>query len=458
MKCPDHFEQDIFLFGFQFDPVPKSENKELFYILFESEQKRNKFFKQSVWLQDVKHASVWLQVEHASRKIVIQKVFVDLSKICILQYNELKYYPSTFTYRKLTWNPNIIEEFSSARSLSYIDDFLLSRPRPKKCNSKHSWKICMDHIAVMELLAIIAEKNPFTYYEQYLFHLSISHIQKCHSNISKIALVAIFMNFPGVNNWRNENERKNDYLEAYKLLEWLYNQKHWNQGAFLAYHLLEMAPHLVRIEKIFEARKMLKRADDIFFNLDNKTEHEERMEKSCILFSAWIDREYGSPSCQNLSWRSITNRDAKIPVVVFGKIKQILNERDMVVNHFEELNPFTDYEEKSEDMKVDLDSVNVYFSKNQERLQSLLDIGHTQRLITITFVPSCADHPSSTLKIESIHILEDLEEPPESMVKLEAPKDFSIISEDEYASSEEEQFLSKVSNIKIVDIDDDPEN
>ena len=63
----------------------------------------------------------------------------------------------------------------------------------KKCNSKYSWKICMDHIAVMELLAIIAEKNPFTYYEQYLFHLSISHIQKCHSNISKIALVAIFL-------------------------------------------------------------------------------------------------------------------------------------------------------------------------------------------------------------------------------------------------------------------------
>ena len=191
MKCPDNFEQDIFLFGFQFDPVSKSENKELFYILFESKQKRNKFFKQSVWLQEVKHASVWLQVEHASRRIVIQKVFVDLSKICILQYNELKYYPSTFTYRKLTWNPNIVEEFSSARSLSYINDFLLSRPRPKKCNSKHSWKICMDHIAVMELLAIIAEKNPFTYYEQYLFHLSISHIQKCHSNISKIALVAI---------------------------------------------------------------------------------------------------------------------------------------------------------------------------------------------------------------------------------------------------------------------------
>merc|ERR1712150_369518 len=109
----------------------------------------------------------------------------------------------------------------------------------------------------------------------------------------------------------------------------------------------------------------------------------------------------------------------------------------------------------SEDMTVNLDSVNVYFSKNQRKVKSLLDIEHTQRLITITFVSSCATHPSSSLKIESIHILEGL---PESMVKLEAPKDFSIIIEEEYASSEEEQFLTKVSNIKIVDIDDDPEN
>ena len=288
----------------------------------------------------------------------------------------------------------------------------------------------------MELLAIIAERNPFTDYEQYLFLLAISHIGKCDSNVSKIALVAILMNFPGVNNWRNEIERKNDYLEASRLLEWLYDQNYWNQGAFLAYHLLEMAQHLLRIMYISQARKMLKRANDIFFNLDNTTEHEERMSTSCILLSAWIDRKYGKPT----SLCTQINRDEKIPVVVLGGIKQILNSRDMVVNQFG----------NSEDITVNLNSVNVYFSKNQRRVESLLDIEHS-RLITITFVSSCADHPSS-LEIVSIHILETSHE------LMEGPKDLSKINEEGHASSEEEQFLTKVSNINIVDIDDDPEN
>ena len=118
IECSDKFEQDILLYGFQFDPNHENGQKKMFYLLFESERKRNKFFHQSDWLREVSQAS-------RKNRLVIKKVLVDLSNILILQYNELNFYPST--YEKILWNPSVIEEFSNANTSNGIRDFVQSR-------------------------------------------------------------------------------------------------------------------------------------------------------------------------------------------------------------------------------------------------------------------------------------------------------------------------------------------
>ena len=420
LKCSDQFKQDIFLFGFQFDPKPDNEKKKIFLILFESERKRNKFFHQSNWLGEVKLAS-------KENRIVIQKVSVDLSKVCILQYNELNFYPP-WMYEKVTFDPLVVEIFSKASSFKFkfIENYI--QTSSESCSSRNSWEICMEHISAMELLAKIAERRIFSDHDQNLFHLSISHTRKCHSNVSKLAQVAILMNFPGVNMWRNEIQRKNDYLEASRILEWLHDQNYWmwNEGTFLAYHLQEMAQQLYFVD-IFEAGRILKKATDIFSNLTSKTEHAERMSKSCNLFSAWINK---------------TCKSHEDPVL--GEIKAVINEREMVISQ----------SGSNERIKVDLNTVNVYLSKTQERVLSLLDIDHLQQLVTITF--SSSVNTASSQRIASIHILDGLHD---SMDALETIQKLSIFSEEELSSSsEEEQFLTKVSNNIIKEVEDDTEN
>ena len=417
LKCSDQFKQDIFIFGFQFDPKPDNGKKKIFYILFESERKRNKFFHQSDWLGEVKLAS-------KENRIVIQKVSVDLSKMSILQYNELNFYPP-WMYEKITLDPLVVEIFSKASSFkfNFIENYI--QTSSESCSSRNPWEICMEHISAMELLAKIASSRASSDHDQNLFHLSISHTKKCHSNVSKLAQVAILMNFPGVNMWRNEIQRKNDYLEASRILEWLHDQNFWmwNEGTFLAYHLQEMAQQLYFVD-ISEAGRILKIAGDIFSNLKEKTEHAERMSKSCNLFSAWINK------------RCKSHEDP-----VLGEIKAVLNEREMIISQ----------SGSNERIKVDLNTVNVYLGKNQERVKSLLDIDHSQRLVTITFDSS--ENTSSSQKIVSIHILDGLHD---SIDALETTKKLSIFSEEELSSSsEEEQFLAKVSNNMIKEVEDD---
>ena len=209
LECSDKFEQNIYLYGFQFDPDTKYDRqKKMFYILFESEQKRNMFFHQSDWLREVKQAS-------RPNRIVIKKVLVDLSNILILQYNELNFYPST--YEKITWKASVIEEFSNANTSIGLWDFVLSRPR--MCDRTYSWEICMEHISVMELLAKIAEANSADPVSQkFLFNLSITHTEKCQSNISLFAQVATYMNFPGADKWRDETERKHHVGSMIKMI------------------------------------------------------------------------------------------------------------------------------------------------------------------------------------------------------------------------------------------------
>ena len=84
-------------------------------------------------------------------------------------------------------------------------------------------------------------------------------------------------------------------------------------------------------------------------------------------------------------------------------------------------------------------------------MKSLLDIDHSQRLVTITFDSSV--NTSSSQKIVSIHILDGLHD---SIDALETTKKLSIFSEEELSSSsEEEQFLTKVSNNIIKEVEDD---
>ena len=142
------------------------------------------------------------------------------------------------------------------------------------------------------------------------------------------------------------------------------------------------------------------------------------MSESCNLFSAWINKK-----CKS-------HEDP-----VLGEIKAVLNEREMIISQ----------SGSNERIKVDLNTVNVHLSKTQERVKSLLDIDHSQRLVTITF--------DSSVKIVSIHILDGLHD---SIDALETTKKLSIFSEEELSSSsEEEQFLAKVSNNMIKEVEDD---
>ena len=430
--CIGPFDDKITQSGFKLDQ--NGLNDKEFVMVFDSATSRQKY----------RDKCEWMKVLLENTNITSQDVEVNLQKEVIVQnLDKFNFYPPKVRHKHIKWNHDDLSKFiilvgTDEGGIGELRDYLSPLPTGCKTKSKKSpWSVCSEHISQIDFVKNIAVNCLRKENQRELFEFAKEHIKSCESFVSEITNIEILLDFPVD---LDEDQKKNNYLEAFTILQDLHHKNGWNTSLFLVSHLFNLATKLMRIHATSETRKLFQLAEEVLSKLE-RTSIVSRLTRSSKMVHEWIAKSHDAEQTailNDVASAYIARADEICDDKEYPELSTSENsavaeqQKDMEVQHLNlnaEDNLSKDYDIKVGDIisvisdtemtvcylggtpiNVSLDSTEVFFDngRDQKKIDNLFSIDEIdmgQTAITMKIRESFLE--SHDYIIESIYIYDE---------------------------------------------------